>query len=185
MALNYTLGGLQLTEFVGDRTRRIPGLRDISFYLLDRRRSVTSPLQHLTSVITNHVSGTLIGTVIDNFTAKLHSKSAYIIPLGLIHIVPGILFIGLFFIPESPRWLFTNGKQQKAEASLRWLRPRDWDVTEELAEMESALIAEEQIQSKIGYTELFRNAIDRRRTTIAVLALTTQAASGAMFVIGQ
>lgn len=132
----------------------------------------------------NHVIGTLIGTIIDNLTAKIHSKDAYIIPLGLIYIVPGILFIGLFFIPESPRWLVTNGKQQKAEASLRWLRPQDWAVAEELAEMETALIAEEQIQSKIGYTELFKNPIDRRRTTIAVLSLTTQAASGAMFVIG-
>lgn len=97
--------------------------------------------------------------------------------------MPGLLFIGLFFIPESPRWLVTTGKMQKAEASLKWLRPQDWSVAEELTEMETALIAEEQLQSRIGYLELFRNPIDRRRTIIAVLALTTQAASGAMFVI--
>ena len=127
--------------------------------------------------------GTLIGTIVDNFTAKIHSKSAYIIPLGLIYIIPGLLCIGLFFVPESPRWLVTVGKLQKAEASLRWLRPQDWSVTEELTEMETALIAEEQLQSGSGYLELFRNPIDRRRTVLAVLALTTQAASGAMFVI--
>ena len=131
----------------------------------------------------HHTAGTLIGTIVDNFTAKIDSKDAYIIPLGLVHIVPGLLFIGLFFIPESPRWLVTTGKMQKAEASLKWLRPQDWSVAEELTEMETASIAEEQLQSKIGYLELFRNPIDRRRTIIAVLALTTQAASGAMFVI--
>jgi len=49
--------------------------------------------------------------------------------------------------------------------------------------MNAALNAERQLQAKVGYSELFRNPIDRRRTTVAVLTLTTQAASGAMFVI--
>lgn len=49
-----------------------------------------------------------MGTVIDNFAAKIHNKSAYIIPLGIVHVIPLFLFIGLFFIPESPRWLATR-----------------------------------------------------------------------------
>ena len=48
--------------------------------------------------------GTLIGTIVDNFTAPLAGKKEYLIPLGLIYIVPFIIAIGLFFIPESPRW---------------------------------------------------------------------------------
>ncbi|KAI5917668.1 putative maltose permease [Camillea tinctor] len=127
--------------------------------------------------------GSLVGTIIDNFAAKIPNKNAYIIPLGIVHIVPGILTIGLFFIPESPRWLGSKGRFEEAERSLQWLRPQGWSVTEELEEMKTTLAAEEQLQATTGYLDLFRNPIDRRRTTIAVLALTTQAASGAMFVI--
>lgn len=99
------------------------------------------------------------------------------------HIVPGILAIGLFFIPESPRWLAATGKWGKAERALERLRPDGWPVAQEFAEMRTALEAEAALQSSIGYLDLFKNPIDSRRTTVAVCALTSQAASGSMFVI--
>lgn len=119
----------------------------------------------------------------DNFAAKIPNRNAYVIPLGIVHIVPGILAIGLFFIPESPRWLAAKGNFEKAEQSLQRLRPKDWPVAQELEEMRTTLEAEAQLQTSIGYLDLFRNPIDRRRTIVAVCALTSQAASGAMFVI--
>lgn len=127
--------------------------------------------------------GSLIGTIVDNFAAKIPNRNAYVIPLGIVHIVPGILAIGLFFIPESPRWLAAKGNFEKAEQSLQRLRPKDWPVAQELEEMRTTLEAEAQLQTSIGYLDLFRNPIDRRRTIVAVCALTSQAASGAMFVI--
>ncbi|KAK7926820.1 general substrate transporter [Apiospora marii] len=129
--------------------------------------------------------GSFVGNLVDYGTAERPDRSSYIIPLGTVHIVPGILFIALFFLPESPRWLAARGQTAQAEKSLTWLRPgpAHWSVAEELAEMEAALAAEAQLQSSIGLLDLVRNPIDRRRTTIAVLGLTTQAASGAMFLI--
>lgn len=43
--------------------------------------------------------GSLIGTIVDNFTAPLAGRTCYLIPLGLIYIIPLILAVGLFFIP--------------------------------------------------------------------------------------
>lgn len=44
-------------------------------------------------------AGTLIGTIVDNFTSVRLDRSSYLIPLGLIYIVPAIIAVGLFFIP--------------------------------------------------------------------------------------
>ncbi|KAI1440377.1 putative maltose permease [Annulohypoxylon stygium] len=127
--------------------------------------------------------GSLIGTIVDNFAAKIPTRNAYITPLGIVHIVPGILTIGLFFIPESPRWLAARGNFEKAEQALQRLRPRGWAVDQEIEEMRTTLEAEARLQAGVGYLDLFKNSIDRRRTTVAVLTLTSQAASGSMYVI--
>lgn len=111
------------------------------------------------------------------------SKNAYVIPLGIVYVVPGIIAIGLFFIPESPRWLAGREEMDKARKSLQWLRPTDWSVDEELKEMEVAFAAEAQLQSSTSFVSLFKDPIDRRRTAVSVLGLTTQAGSGSMFVI--
>ncbi|KAK3937362.1 general substrate transporter [Diplogelasinospora grovesii] len=127
--------------------------------------------------------GTLVGTIVDNFTSKNTDKSAYMIPLGVVYIAPGILALGMFLIPESPRWLLNKGEAGKAEKALRWLRPTGWNVSGELSEMKTALEMERQLQSGVGVVDLFKNAIDRRRTLLSIGAVLCQAASGSMFML--
>ncbi|KAI1845923.1 hypothetical protein JX265_011181 [Neoarthrinium moseri] len=127
--------------------------------------------------------GSLIGTIIDYPASKDPTRNAYIVPLGIVYVVPGVISLGLFFIPESPRWLAGKGQISKAEKSLKWLRPNTWAVAEELQEMEVALAAEAQLHSKTNFISCFNDPVDRRRTLLAVLGLTTQAGSGSMFVI--
>ncbi|EPE02436.1 general alpha-glucoside permease [Ophiostoma piceae UAMH 11346] len=128
--------------------------------------------------------GTLVGTVVDNFTAPITNNNAWIIPLGVIYILPGLLFFALFFIPESPRWLMDQGKYAQARTSLRWMRPYADDVVEaEAREIQDGLEAEKALHQSVSLMDLVRDPIDRRRTLLSVGALSTQGASGAMYMI--
>jgi hypothetical protein len=47
------------------------------------------------NVLANDLQGTLIGTIVDWATAKRPDKSSYLIPLGLIYVVPLLLAVGM------------------------------------------------------------------------------------------
>jgi len=127
--------------------------------------------------------GTLVGTVVDNFTAPLPGKPSYLIPLGLVYVVPFFIAIGLFFIPESPRWLMETGHVEKARKSLNWLRPNKDAIDSELATIQIAIDEAKANSGTSLFWEMFSNPVDRRRTVLAVCAVNTQAASGAMYMI--
>ncbi|KAH7145810.1 MFS transporter [Dactylonectria estremocensis] len=127
--------------------------------------------------------GTLIGIIADNFTATLDGRQSYIIPLSIIYIVPLILAIGLFFIPESPRWYLLRNETEKARNALAWLRTDDERVNEEITEMVSAIEAERALSKGTAVLDMFRLPVDRRRTMLAIGALSLQAACGIVFII--
>ncbi|VFQ78610.1 unnamed protein product [Cuscuta campestris] len=56
--------------------------------------------------------------------------------LALTGIIPcAVLVMGLFIIPESPRWLAKTGHQKEFENSLQRLRGKHADISEEAAEI--------------------------------------------------
>jgi MFS transporter, SP family, sugar:H+ symporter len=124
-----------------------------------------------------------VGTVIDNATSNFEGKRDYILPLGIVYVVPGLLAVGMIFIPESPRWLLQMDHEEKARKALYWLRPFPELVDNELAEMKAAIDAEKLLAVNSEIIDIWRNPVDRRRTLLAVGAVSLQACSGAMYMI--
>ncbi|KAL9251747.1 Sugar transporter ERD6-like 7-like protein [Drosera capensis] len=57
--------------------------------------------------------------------------------LAFTGLVPcGLLFAGLLFIPESPRWLAKKGREKDFEVQLQKLRGQDADISSEAAEIQ-------------------------------------------------
>jgi hypothetical protein len=50
------------------------------------------------------------------------SHEQWIIPFAVQIIPAGLMFIGLFFIKESPRWLMSRGQRELALRNLCWIR---------------------------------------------------------------
>ncbi|KAK0386749.1 hypothetical protein NLU13_6585 [Sarocladium strictum] len=53
------------------------------------------------------------------------SHTQWLIPFAVQLIPAGLLLVGAFWIPESPRWLFSKGRREQAMKNLTWLRQLD------------------------------------------------------------
>ena len=112
----------------------------------------------------------LLGGIIINSvcrgTSTLTTNAAWRIPLGLFYIVPFTVASCVWFIPESPRWLLLNEREQEARESLQTLRGSNpsYNVEEDLALLKVSLVSE---QNEGKYIDLFRGS-NLKRTLIAM-----------------
>jgi SP family galactose:H+ symporter-like MFS transporter len=85
----------------------------------------------------------------------LADKEAWRWMFGLAAIPALILLIGLFFVPESPRWLMGRSREHEARAVLQRIRESS-DVSAELAEIKEDLSLQEG-----GWRELLNVSLRR------------------------
>lgn len=81
------------------------------------------------------------------------------IMLGVISIPAAIMFIGVFFLPESPRWLFLKGFQEKAIAVFRQMKLDDAEIAAEVREIEDSVKVKQDGFSLFKNNSNFRRAI--------------------------
>ncbi|PQM33065.1 sugar transporter ERD6-like 7 [Prunus yedoensis var. nudiflora] len=76
--------------------------------------------------------------------------------LALIGLVPcAVTIFGLFFIPESPRWLAKTGRQREFEMALQKLRGKDADISHEAAEIQDYILTLDRLP-KAKLLDLFQ-----------------------------
>ncbi len=102
--------------------------------------------------------GILLAYVINDATKDRQNHSAWQIPIAIQFVWAFILAVGMLFLPESPRWLIKNGKDEAAARALGRLTsrsPNDLEVEAELNDIRAAL-AEEQKLGESSYLDCFK-----------------------------
>ncbi|KAK4547730.1 hypothetical protein LTR36_000688 [Oleoguttula mirabilis] len=86
------------------------------------------------------------------------SHKQWLIPFAVQLIPAGLLFLGAFWIKESPRWLMSKNRREEGVKNLCWIRnlsPDDIYIVEEVAFIDAAL--EEQASSiGLGFWKPFK-----------------------------
>lgn len=81
------------------------------------------------------------------------------IMLGIIAIPAAIMFAGVFFLPESPRWLFLNGFREAATGVFRRMKLDDAEIAAEVREIEDSAKIRQSGWSLFKENGNFRRAI--------------------------
>ncbi|KAI0021916.1 putative transporter [Xylariomycetidae sp. FL0641] len=138
--------------------------------------------------------GLLLASAVDYGTQNRPDSSSYRIPIGLQMLWAIILAVGLFFLPESPRYYVRKGKLDRAANVLSRLRGQSLDsdyIKDELTEIIANHEYELSVQPAGGYWStwlncfrgsLFKASSNLRRTILGTSLQMMQQWTGVNFV---
>ncbi|KAL2844877.1 putative sugar transporter [Aspergillus pseudodeflectus] len=124
--------------------------------------------------------GSLIVSCVCRGTSTLSGNKSFRVPYGLFFVIPTIVMVLIFFIPESPRWLLTKNRTAEARANLGKLlqgKKTEAEIDEEFAALGYAL---EQELEQGRYIEIFQGN-NLKRTAVVVGINFFQQATGQAF----
>lgn len=106
------------------------------------------------------------------------SSAEWQIPVGLELVAIGIMLLGCFTLPESTRWLLTQGRDDEAWRALAWIRGDEGERTrDEFGETRLGLRAEEAAREAFSLRELLEPA-NRVRFLVGPALFVFQNATG-------
>ena len=96
--------------------------------------------------------GSFVELMVVSGTLFIYIAGAYISVfwLGIIGSFSAVVFAVIFiFMPESPTYLQLKGKDEQVLKTLKWLRGKNFDPTEEVKELKFTLLKDQQNNSSI------------------------------------
>ncbi|KIX10426.1 uncharacterized protein Z518_01508 [Rhinocladiella mackenziei CBS 650.93] len=129
--------------------------------------------------------GSILGTIVDNYSKEHLNKLCYQIPLATLYAIPFCLSVLIVFVPESPRWLLVQNKPEQARQSLVRLRGQSLKpeyLEEEFIEMKRGIDEEKELASSGAFVDMFKGT-DLRRSLLCFAVILSHSSSGVWLVI--
>lgn len=122
----------------------------------------------------------IIAAAINRGMVNNNSTFAYRFPIGFQLLFPAIILLGIWFVPESPRWLVRKGHSEKATSALRLLHREDktYDPQPVMRTIEEDLEREREMEAEGGWLQLLTDPIERRKVIYSAGALVAQQING-------
>ena len=130
--------------------------------------------------------GLLIASIVNNGTKGIDSYSSYRIPVGIQLIWASILIIGMFILPESPRYLVLKGRIESAYKSQARLASSKVDDPQVDTDVKDLIASTELMKSygATGYLDCFKIGKQKNlyRTLVGIFLQAWQQLTGINFI---
>ncbi|KAG9662493.1 hypothetical protein KCU64_g1915, partial [Aureobasidium melanogenum] len=105
---------------------------------------------------------------------------AYRLPIGFQLLFPALVYLFIFFVPESPRWLLRAGKEDRAKAALHSIHRDDktYDPEQDILGLRAAIDKEISLAEESSWLSLLTDPIERRKLVFSAGALIAQQING-------
>ncbi len=125
----------------------------------------------------------LVGSGITQGTESIKSTGSYRIPMGLLALLPLLMLLGLWFIPESPVWYIRRDRPEKASRALMKINRSQPGYTpdQDIAAMTHMVETERLREVNSSWSSLFKDPIERRKLLYSCGAMVAQQINGIQF----
>ncbi|KAF7551129.1 hypothetical protein G7Z17_g5242 [Cylindrodendrum hubeiense] len=122
----------------------------------------------------------IIAAAINRGVVSNQTSFAYRFPIGFQLVFPFIILLGIWWVPESPRWLIRQDRPEDATQALRLLHREDnkYDPAPVMRKIEDDLHRERTNEAAGGWMQLVTDPIERRKVVYSAGALVAQQING-------